>query len=140
MGGLESRSGGATQYVVQNRSLWFTFNAYRNNRKLGDLKMNPLLLAKSAEKLEQILRHYLTFDREVLRLFDALSRLISDARTGRILGPMEWRDIPGGYDFTEGGLGKYSDLEAAYAEFKIEITGGESPVLRSLRLNAASKS
>lgn len=101
--------------------------------------MNQLLLVSSAEKLEKLLLKYSITDVEVRGLSDALSRLISDARTGKILVPMEWRDIPGRYNFTEGGLGKYSDLEAAYSEFKIEITGGESPVLRTLRLNAAPK-
>jgi hypothetical protein len=102
--------------------------------------MNQILLARSAEQLEQILLQYSTIDSEVRGLLDALSKLIRDARTGKILVPMEWRDIPGRYNFTEGNLGKYADLEATYAEFQIEITGGESPVLKSLRLNAALKS
>lgn len=101
--------------------------------------MDQVLLAKSAEKLENILRQYSSSDAEVRDLFDALSSLIGKARSGKIIGPMEWREIPGAYNFTEGGLGKYGDLETAYAEFKIEVTGGESPVLRSIRLNAVTK-
>lgn len=101
--------------------------------------MDQVLLVKSAEKLEKTLLQYSSVDAEVSDLFDALSGLINDARTGKILTPIEWRDVPGTYHFTEGGLRKYDTLETAYAEFKIEITGGESPVLRSLRLNVATK-
>ncbi|MNY30802.1 hypothetical protein D3C86_1649290 [compost metagenome] len=46
---------------------------------------------------------------------------------------MEWRDIPGRYLFTEEGLQQYAALEQAFAEFKIELTGGESPTLRRLK-------
>lgn len=101
--------------------------------------MDQVLLAKSAEKLEEILLQYAPLDVEVSALFDSLSKLIDDARTGKILDPIEWRDIPGAHSFTEGGLRKYASLETAYAEFKIEATGGESPVLKRLRLNAATK-
>lgn len=101
--------------------------------------MDQVLLAKNAEKLEQLLAQYSSVDAEVRDLSDALSKLISDACTGKIVAPIEWRDVPGAYNFTEGGLRKYDDLETAYAKFKVEITGGESPVLRRLRLNAATK-
>ena len=36
-------------------------------------------------------------------------------------------------------LGSIRDLEEAYAQFKIEITGGETPLLRKLRKNEPSK-
>lgn len=101
--------------------------------------MNKTLLIKSAENLEKILLQYSSVDAEVAALLGALSQLIFDARTGKISIPVEWNEVPGGYYFTEGRLQKYSDLETAYANFKIEITGGESPVLRKLRLNAATK-
>ena len=42
-------------------------------------------------------------------------------------------DIPGRYLFTEEGLQQYAALEHAFAEFKIELTGGESPTLRRLK-------
>jgi hypothetical protein len=101
--------------------------------------MDHILLAKSAEKLEKILLQYAPVDAEVSGLFDALSGLINDARTGKIVTPMEWRDVPGAHNFTEGGLRKYAALETAFAEFRIEVTGGESPVLKNLRLNGTTK-
>lgn len=95
--------------------------------------MDQFLLESSAKRLEEVISQYSFDDAEVKALSYALSKLIADARAGKIVCPVEWRDIPGTYSFTEGGLRKYSDLEKAYAEFKIEISGGESPLLRRLR-------
>lgn len=102
--------------------------------------MDRLLLLKSAERLEQLLRQYAAVDHEAKVLLDALSALINDARYGKIVSALEWSEVPGALSFTEGGLAKYGDLETAYAEFKIEITGGESPVLRNLRASGVDKS
>lgn len=41
--------------------------------------------------------------------------------------------MPGAYFFNEGQLRQYPDLESAYADFKIEVTGGETPALRMFR-------
>lgn len=95
--------------------------------------MDQVLLLRSANKLEELLSRYSVADEEVRGLFDALSLLIAGARAGKVVSPVEWGSVPGAYNFTEGGLRRYSDLETAYAEFKIEVTGGESPLLRSLR-------
>jgi hypothetical protein len=97
--------------------------------------MDQFRLAASAEKLEKLLLQYAATDAEVGGLQKALSGLINDARAGKIAAPLEWRDVPGTHSFTEGYLRKYGDLEAAHADFKIEVTGGESPMLRALRLN-----
>lgn len=96
--------------------------------------MNKTMLEKSAEKLERLLHQYAIGDAEVGVLLDALAKIISDARAGKISTPLAWREIPGAIWFSEGHLRKYGDLEAAFAEFRIEVTGGESPVLRKLRL------
>lgn len=95
--------------------------------------MNKVLLADAAERLAQLLGRYADVDAEAKGLQDGLSALIDDARLGGIAEPLPWGDVPGGQRFNEGGLRKYADLEAAYALFKIELTGGESPVLRNLR-------
>jgi hypothetical protein len=101
--------------------------------------MDQVLLVRSAERLEEVISKYSSADTEVRGPFESLSKLIADARAGKIVSPMEWRDVPGAYGFTEGGLQKYADLEIAYAEFKIEITGGESPFLRNLRLKPSGE-
>ena len=102
--------------------------------------MDRILLAEATDRLEQILQRYSAVDAEAKGLLTALSSLIASIRSGKITAPLEWRDIPGAYSFMEGGLGKYSDLETAYAKFRIEVTGGESPVLRNLRLGTPGKS
>lgn len=96
--------------------------------------MNQLALTKSSATLARLLAKYAVTDIEAENLKSALSDTISSALSGKIDDPLEWNDIPGGYYFTEGNLSQYADLESAYAEFKIEITGGESPILRKLRL------
>ncbi|MBC8999897.1 hypothetical protein IAI51_25555 [Pseudomonas sp. N40(2020)] len=101
--------------------------------------MDQFLLERSAKTLEEVVSQYLLDDAEVESLSYTLSKLIADARAGKIVSPVEWGDVPGAYSFTEGGLRKYSDLEKAYAEFKIEVSGGESPFLRSLRSESGGK-
>jgi hypothetical protein len=99
--------------------------------------MDQALLVAAAEKLENLMLRYSAADARVRHLHGVLSEVIDDARNGRILTPLEWGDVPGSYGFTEGQLRQYRDLEAAYARFRVEITGGESPVLRALRFGEA---
>jgi hypothetical protein len=87
------------------------------------MTMDQVRLAKSARDLEEILLRYVAVDTEISSLFDALSGLIDDAKTGKILHPLAWRDIPAAYRFAEGAFRKYVDLETTYAEFKIESLG-----------------
>jgi hypothetical protein len=68
-----------------------------------------------------------------------LEPLLILAERGQILTPMGWRDIPGRHFFTEQGLQQYHKLEHTFAEFKIELTGGESPTLRRLKAQMEEK-
>lgn len=95
--------------------------------------MNKLELKRKAEKLRDLLSHYAVSDVDANSLLNGLPPFIRDALVGKIDTPLEWTDMPGAYFFNEGKLRKYSDLESAYVDFKIEITGGETPVLRKLR-------
>jgi len=97
--------------------------------------MNQTLIARAAGELDRLLQHYASSNVEVGEMLRTLAALLDDARSGRIATPVEWHDIPGDRAFTDGGLRKYPDLESAYASFKIELTGGETPVLRALRAN-----
>jgi hypothetical protein len=101
--------------------------------------MDAVKVKASAEKLAALLLRYSATDEEAKKLQGALAKLLSDAAGGLVVSPLDWRDIPGAYHFNEGGLRKYPDLETAYAELRIELTGGESPVLRELRLRTANK-
>ncbi len=91
--------------------------------------MDTKKIEEVAAKLEGLLLDYSRRDSEAMSLLEDLRPLFLAAKEGRISSPMEWRDIPGGYFFTEGTLRKYRDVEATFAEFRIELTGGDNPVL-----------
>lgn len=92
--------------------------------------MNQHRLQASALKLKNILQQYSSFNEAVEGLSIALQSYIEPALTGSVLAPLDWRDIPGARSFSDGALVQYRDLEEAYDEFKIEITGGASPELQ----------
>lgn len=91
--------------------------------------MDIIAIKTTAVALEILLQKYAQSDSEAAGLFEALKQLIMRAKNGNVSAPMEWSDIPGSYFFTEGTLRKYRDLEKAFAEFRIELTGGDNPVL-----------
>jgi hypothetical protein len=99
--------------------------------------MDKAALRQAADRLDRLLQHYAATDDAARGLLNALSTLIAEAQADRIDRPLEWHDVPGARSFTEGGLAALGDLEAAYAAFRIELTGGESPVLRKLREDRA---
>jgi hypothetical protein len=95
--------------------------------------MNQVNIALSAKKLHLLLEKYTPVEPEAALLGSALSTLIEAALAGGVSAPLEWKVVPGDFFFSEGNLGKYRDLESAYAAFKIELTGGPSPVLLQLK-------
>ncbi|WP_061301569.1 hypothetical protein [Janthinobacterium agaricidamnosum] len=101
--------------------------------------MDQALLKTCASELDQLLARYGQTDAEAASLHRSLGSLIGQALAGTLAAPLEWGEIPGGYYFTEGTLRQFSDLERAYAAFKIELTGGVSPVLRDLRAKMTPK-
>ncbi|MET3133317.1 hypothetical protein AAKU55_003607 [Oxalobacteraceae bacterium GrIS 1.11] len=101
--------------------------------------MNKALLKKRAGELQANLASHAQSDQEAGNLLAALTDLIAAALAESLDVPVEWASVPGVVYFTEGSLAKYVDLETAYANFKIEISGGEPPVLRQLRLKMAAQ-
>ncbi|WP_231958022.1 hypothetical protein [Janthinobacterium lividum] len=95
--------------------------------------MDQQRLQAHAAELEQLLARLAPADGEVADLRSALEPLLALAGSGALSAPLPWGDIPGGRYFTEGGLRQYPELEQAFARFRIEATGGESPALRKLR-------
>ncbi|OEZ58412.1 hypothetical protein [Janthinobacterium lividum] len=95
--------------------------------------MDQQRLQAHAAELEQLLARLGPADGEVADLRSALEPLLALAGSGALSAPLPWGDIPGGRYFTEGGLRQYPELEQAFARFRIEATGGESPALRKLR-------
>ena len=95
--------------------------------------MDQQRLQASAAELAQWLARLASGDTEVADLRGAVEPLLALAGSGGLAAPLPWGDIPGGRYFTEGGLRRYPELEQAFASFRIEATGGESPALRKLR-------
>ncbi|WP_219133619.1 hypothetical protein [Janthinobacterium sp. UMAB-60] len=95
--------------------------------------MDQQRLRALAAELEQLLARLAPIDGEVADLRSAVEPLLALAGSGALSTPLPWGDIPGGRYFTEGGLRQYPELEQAFARFRIEATGGESPALRKLR-------
>ena len=95
--------------------------------------MDQQRLQALAAELEQLLARLAPADAEVADLRSAVESLLALAGSGALSAPLAWGDIPGGRYFTEGSLRRYPALEQAFARFRIEATGGESPALRKLR-------
>ena len=94
--------------------------------------MNSNLVKKYAEVLEKQLSKYSKMDSEAQKLSASLDELISKAKNRQIYSPIEYQKVPGGYWFNEGNLRKYPELEEAYSEFKLEVTGGETDEAKDL--------
>jgi hypothetical protein len=95
--------------------------------------MDQQRLQACTAELEQWLARLALADAEVADLRSALEPLLALAGSGALSAPLPWGDIPGGRYFNEGSLRRYPELEQAFARFRIEATGGESPALRKLR-------
>ena len=95
--------------------------------------MNIEALKEKTLTLRAVIDALKASDPAVEKLSVELELLMTRAEREQIHRPMEWRDIPGRYLFTEEGLQQYAELEHAFAEFRIELIGGESPTLRKLK-------
>lgn len=104
-----------------------------------ELCMKIEKLKEKALKLRAAIDALKAQDPAAAKLAVELEPLLVLAERDQIRTPMEWRDIPGRYLFTEEGLQQYAELEHAFAEFKIELTGGESPTLRRLKAQMEEK-
>ncbi|WP_164329033.1 hypothetical protein [Pseudomonas viridiflava] len=90
-------------------------------------------LKQKTQKLREAIEDLEKSDHVVEKLRIEIEPLMKLAESGMIPVKLQWRDIPGRYLFTEESLQKYSLLEHAFAEFRIELTGGETPLLRKLK-------
>ena len=82
----------------------------------------PIQLA--AKELEAIASDLIQAgDMDVRTFYASILPLLARAEHGEILEPLEWRDIPGGYAFLDGGLRKHTALESAFAKFRLAVTG-----------------
>ncbi|WP_263383761.1 hypothetical protein [Granulicella arctica] len=95
--------------------------------------MDQASLKHAALTLDLILQRYAEEDPGGTILHSALSDLLQAAILGQLQHPLAWNDIPGDYLVNETSMRQYPDLESAYANFKIEATGGETPALKAMR-------
>lgn len=101
--------------------------------------MNQELLRQRAEELNLLLSHYAQVNEDAKALLNALSAYIQNALSGMVLSPVEWKSIPGDRMFDEGKFRELPQLERAFSDFKVEMTGGETPVLKKLRMEFEAK-
>lgn len=94
--------------------------------------MDALEIKKCAENLESLLIKYSKSSKEADLLYDSLIDLITKAKQGGLTQPLKYSDVPGDFFFTERNLGRYLDLESAYAKFKIEISVGKTDQIKAL--------
>lgn len=95
--------------------------------------MKLLLIKRKAKRLWLLLKRYSESDTTAAKAQSSLRKLLESAMSGEITSPLRWSDVPCGYLFVEGALGKYKDLEEAYADFKVEVTGGNDPLLEKIK-------
>lgn len=92
--------------------------------------MNTTKLRNTALHLQDKLEEYSKLDPEVTALYSDLKPLLELAKAGNLSEPIQVGALPGSYRFTEKNLQQYGELEDAYADFSIEVTGGEPLSLR----------
>ncbi|RMQ11388.1 hypothetical protein ALQ09_05230 [Pseudomonas viridiflava] len=90
-------------------------------------------LQQKTQELREVIEDLKKSDHVVEKLRAEIEPLMKLAESGMITVKLQWRDIPGRYLFTEEGLQQYPHLEHAFAEFRIELTGGETPLLHKLK-------
>lgn len=95
--------------------------------------MNQALLRRRAVELKMLLQEYAPQVPDALKLQRALQGLLHKSLEGQLENPVEWKAIPGDHLFNEGTLSNFLDLSSAYSKFKVEATGGPSPVLQQFR-------
>ncbi|POQ00002.1 hypothetical protein CFBP3846_00632 [Pseudomonas syringae pv. avii] len=90
-------------------------------------------LKQKTQKLREAIEDLEKSDHVVEKLRIEIESLMKLAESGMMPVKLQWKDIPGRYLFTEESLQQYPLLEHAFAEFRIELTGGETPLLRKLK-------
>jgi hypothetical protein len=73
------------------------------------------------DKLVNLLTHYSELDQNAKLALNDLAPLVKEIRKGNIDLPLN--RVPRGYDFHEGELRKYPELEAAYSSFAVRAKG-----------------
>jgi len=94
--------------------------------------MDQVKISRGARKLRSLLKKYSHENSNAALALGTLNELLDLAESKQITTPLKWGDVPCRYLFSEAGLGQYRDLEEAYANFKVEVTGGHNSVLDTI--------
>lgn len=86
--------------------------------------MDQIALKKAAENLEYKLRDNDLVTVQLKFLYDSLKPLLNSAKNMKIVHPIDESNIPGSYQYNEGVMRDLPDVEEAYAEFRIQLSGG----------------
>ena len=86
--------------------------------------MDLMALKQFALNLQGKLEEYAD-DENVAALAEELGPLLEQAVAGELVDLIEYDEVPGAEMFDEGVFEEYEDLEEAYADFQVEVSGGE---------------
>ncbi len=94
--------------------------------------MNKTELRRAAKSLEEELDKERSLPSGLKHLRKSLKPVIGKAVRMEINSPVEESSIPGAYQFNEGIMRDFPDLEEAYVEFRIQLSGGVSSTMQSI--------
>ena len=104
--------------------------------------IDSIKLKVAAEHLEWVLRQY-PDNEDVQNLLHSLTSLIEDAKAGRVVVPIDRRDVPSAWSVSDGRYIPYNNpsVDGAYYDFAAELRGGRTEEERQLtiRLEAMRK-
>lgn len=105
-------------------------------------RIDPVKLKAAAEHLEWVLKQYPDSE-DAQGLLHSLAPLLEDAKTGKLLTPVDRMKIPGAWNFSDGRYIPYDNpsVDEAYSNFITEMEGGltEEDRQRIARLDAMRK-
>lgn len=84
--------------------------------------MDLMILKQHALTLQEKLELY-SDNEDVVELTEALAPLLALAIAGDLIDPVEFDEVPGALMFDEGVFEDFEDLEDAYADFQVEVSG-----------------
>lgn len=98
--------------------------------------IDPVKLKAAAEHLEWVLRQYPDSD-DVQSLLRSLTPLIKAAKAANVFVPMDRRDIPSAWNFSDGRYIPFDNpsVDGAYYDFAAEMRGGRTEEEKQLTVH-----
>ncbi len=86
--------------------------------------MDLMMIKQYALALQEKLELY-SDNEDVVELTEELQPLLEQAIAGQLVDPVDIDDMPGLMMFDDGVFEDYEDLEDAYGDFQVAVTGAE---------------